>query len=158
MGHEQLDRYYFTRDQKEKIIPKDNLEYYTDPEFNTTHDWLLAEIIAYRKLMDYLQNRLADPAKKINGIPLQENAVKLEWTHNKSALAELIYALHYSGSINHGKGEISKLARAFQSFFDVEIGEIYQIFSEIKMRQKSKTKFLEELAYTLRHEIEKSER
>ncbi|HAI18311.1 MAG TPA: hypothetical protein DCM10_09960, partial [Xanthomarina gelatinilytica] len=39
---------------------------------------------------------------------------------------------------------------------DVDLSDVYKIYSEIKTRQKTPTKFLEEMTFNLREEIEKT--
>lgn len=155
---ESLDELYFTRSKDTPIIPHALSGFYHDPEFNTSHDRLLAYVQAASKSTEYLRIRLAQVEQKMKPAPAVLNTSLIKWTASKAALAELIYALHYSQSIDHGKGSINKIAEAFQVFFDFDVGQVYQIFSEIKMRQKSKTKFLEELIHTMNSEIHKSER
>lgn len=81
---------------------------------------------------------------------------KIQWTSTKVDLVELIYALHLNGSIGYGKSQLKELINAFESLFDIEIIEPYKVFSEVKNRQKSKTKFLDELAVNLQKYIDEN--
>lgn len=81
----------------------------------------------------------------------------LQWTGTKSALTELIYALYYSNVFNNGNVEIKEIVRAFQEALHFDLGDVYKTYSEIKSRKLRRTKFLEELAVSLRSQMEASD-
>ena len=70
--------------------------------------------------------------------------VKLNWTDNKAALIELIYALYYKGSFNNGQADIKEIAKYFEAVFNTDLGDIYRSYIEIKNRN-SRTKFISQL-------------
>ena len=74
---------------------------------------------------------------------------QLKWTESKTALVELIYALHSSQSINDGKDGIKKIAQLFESMFDIDLGDVYHTFSEVRSRKIEQTKFLDHLKDSL---------
>jgi hypothetical protein len=80
---------------------------------------------------------------KINS--MKHSTSKLFWTGSKTDLTELIYALHSSGAINSGTADIKELASAFEQIFNIELGNYYHTFIEIRARKSSKTKFLDML-------------
>lgn len=107
--------------------------------------------------MDYLRNRYNTVNNPNVQLKSQTNQDKLiQWTASKAALIELIYALHASKTFNNGQTDIKQIADVFQRMFNYELGDYYKVFSEIKTRQKSKTKFLDELTYDLQEFISKS--
>jgi len=69
----------------------------------------------------------------------------------------LIYALYHSRVINNGNLEIKELANELQKLFNIELGDFYKIYSEIRLRKKSRTKFLDDLSIGLINEIQKDE-
>lgn len=107
--------------------------------------------------MDYLHNRYSTANYSDAPLKGQTNQDKpIQWTAPKAALIELIYALYVSKTFNNGQTDIKQIADAFQRMFNYELGDYYKTFSEIKTRQKSKTKFLDELTYDLQEFISKS--
>ena len=83
--------------------------------------------------------------------------MSLQWTSSKTALTELIYALHHSRSINNGNADIKEIAIMFQKVLHFDIGDYYKTFSEIKSRKISRTKFLDDLSSGLLSHIKNSE-
>lgn len=150
-GYTHLDKKYFTI-QDDALIPGDNRIYFFDPEFSTSHSGLLAKILACQRLLPYLKSKIQRISEKdkISG----DMSEGLQWTATKVDLVELIYALHLNRSIGHGKTQIKRLAKAFEKLFDIELPELYKVYSEIKHRQKSKTKFLDELMINMRKRID----
>jgi hypothetical protein len=51
--------------------------------------------------------------------------------------------------LNLGQTDIKEIAETLQNVFHYELGDFYKTFSEIRGRQKSKTKFLDELSLNL---------
>jgi|SRR5690606_4195916 len=149
-----LDTLYFLRNKDDLYQLIHSGAYYFDMVFNTSHDQLYARIKACRIFMDYLRDRFNTIDNPITQLNNQNEP--LQWTAPKVALIELIYALHASKTFNNGQTDIKQLANVFQNIFDCELGDYYKTFSEIKTRQKSKTKFLDELIYTLQEFISKS--
>ncbi|PWK17113.1 RteC domain-containing protein [Xanthomarina spongicola] len=152
-----LDRLYFLRNKEDLYLLIHNGACYYDTVFNTSHDELYARIEAYKYFMKYLRNRydaIDNPYLKRKQLINQKS--KLVWTAPKSALIELVYALHCTNVFNNEQTEIKQIADMFQNIFNCDLGDYYKVFSEIKTRQKTKTKFLEELAYNLQEFITKS--
>ncbi|MFT3945599.1 MAG: RteC domain-containing protein [Agriterribacter sp.] len=70
---------------------------------------------------------------------------KLKWTGSKSALIELIYALHYHGVFDNGNSDIRITAKYFESTFGIDLGNFYQTYLELRNRKMNRTKFLDAL-------------
>jgi hypothetical protein len=156
-GFTHLDTVYFLRNKEDLYLLIHNGAYYYDTVFNTSHDQLYARIKAYKYFIEYLRNRyhtLENPYLKHKQLNIQKP--ELEWSAPKSALIELIYALHCTKVFNNGQTDIKQIADVFQYIFKCDLGDYYKVFSEIKARQKSKTKFLDELIYNLQEFITKS--
>jgi len=149
-----LDGHYFTRAYFNNFNATHSKYYYCDPEFSSSHDILLAKMNANKRLVKYLDERL----KNINhrNTTRVNNAVRaFKWTSSKAALVELIYALNYNRAINNGNAELKKIVTLFQEIFNFDLGEFYKIYSEIKSRRKSRTKFLDELSEGLISRMDK---
>ena len=78
----------------------------------------------------------------------------LHWTGSKTDLVELIYALKTSGVINNGDYQIKELIGVFSDIFNIELGNFYKTFSEIRNRANNQTKFINKLALNLVKKIE----
>ena len=152
-----LDEYYFTRKHNEGNLSIFNDCLMFDPIFNTPKDELYAKVLAHKKALEFFNIEFE---KIVNSKIFHNTAIKgnsnLQWTAPKSSLVELIYALSSSNAIDNGTADIKTIADTLQLIFNCELGDIYKTFSEIKSRQKSKTKFLDELTYDLNHFIAKS--
>jgi len=151
------DALYFTRKNYNTLNITDTKNYYRAPEFSTSHDILLAKVKAFNLLISYLQNRLHNLLNP--NAPIQDihKKSRLKWTSSKVALTELIYALHSSGAINSGAVDLRELATVAERIFNVELGDYYRTYLEIKMRKSGRTKFIDRLKDSLEERIEKSE-
>lgn len=107
---------------------------------------LVVKLLLNTKLYKFIQN-------KLNGEPVNKNGITIKsdflWTAPKSALIEVIYALYYKGVINNGSAEIKQLVHGFEVFFNVELGDPYRHFTNIKQRKKTTATFLESLTDSL---------
>ena len=74
---------------------------------------------------------------------------KHTWTDTKSALVELIYAVHAEQSVNSGNIDLKVLALVFEKIFNIELGDIYRIFLEIRGRKGERTTYLNRLVVAL---------
>lgn len=74
---------------------------------------------------------------------------KLYWTESKTALIELVYALHAQGAVDNGKADIKDIAAVFEHLFGVELGDYYRTFLEIRVRKTGRTKFIDSLRNSL---------
>lgn len=150
-----FDSLYFLRNKLDFKMNIDDFAYDADPVFSTTHDYKAAKIIANEKLISFIEQELqkieiasAPPAPGYS-------QSKLNWTCPKAALVELIYALHAAGCINNGNGDINEIARSFEANFNIELGDVYRTFLDIKMRQNP-SKFLQSLQIALEKKIDES--
>ena len=153
-----FDKQYYTREYFDNFPITSSKFYFQDPEFSTPRCMLLGKFKAYNLFIIYLQNRLIDKNKSLNFDPNALNSdMSLQWTSSKTALTELIYALHHSRSINNGNADIKEIAIMFQKILHFDIGDYYKTFSEIKSRKISRTKFLDDLASGLLSHMNNSE-
>ncbi|MDD4426956.1 MAG: RteC domain-containing protein [Paludibacter sp.] len=152
-----LDDKYFVRGKEDVNLYHDSLMFYVDPDFSTSHDYVVAKIMANDRLEVYLKTELESLALK-SANPnwgqlgnIENNPLK--WTDSKTALVELIYALYAAGSINKGQSEIRELAAFFEQSFDVRLTDIYRTYLEIKIRS-TPAKYLDTLKSALLRKME----
>jgi hypothetical protein len=157
-GRTHFDEHYFTRKYLNAFPILSPHIYFHDPDFSTPKDLLLSEFKAFDLFAVYMQNRMIDKSKLYNQKPTNLNShLNLQWTSSKSALTELIYALHYNQVINNGNADIKEIALAFQQILHFDMGDFYKIFSEIKSRKNSRTKFLDDLSSGLQSHMDTTE-
>jgi hypothetical protein len=157
MNSTYLDDKYFVRGKEDLHLYQDSLMFYVDPDFSTSHDYMVAKIIAHDRLEVYLNKELETLSiKAVNPnwgqLGIYEN-VSLHWTESKTALVELIYALYANGCINNGRSDIRELAAFFEQTFNIRLSDIYRTYLEIKIRS-TPTKFLDSLKTALLRKME----
>ncbi|WP_294825174.1 RteC domain-containing protein [uncultured Flavobacterium sp.] len=154
-GRTDRDREYFTRGN---INYRDGLNSYVfeiDHQFSTYYDSKAARIVANELLYTYLVSKINPDDTSANLFQDADSIKDIFWTDSKNALIELIYALHASGVISHGKIGIRKITLVFQILFRVQLGDIHHAFHRMKERSGTKTSFLDNLKYSLEHYMEK---
>ena len=151
-----LDDKCFLRDKEDLHLFQDSLFHIIDPEFSTTHDYMVAEIMANDMLIVFLNTELAKLSLK-NANPNWDQLggfeTDLQWTDSKSSIVELIYALCEAGVINKGRCEIRHLSACFEQVFNINLTDIYRTFVEVKLRSNP-TKFIDSLKVALLRKIE----
>ncbi|AEA43681.1 RteC domain-containing protein [Fluviicola taffensis] len=161
-GQTHLDSVYFVRQNAHlhKNMEHDFSE--IDFRWNTGYDLILAKCMAYEKLELHIKNELARIEKydDIMASPFNSFVApksKLKWTDSKTALVELGYALHANGSINNGNADLKTVMNTLQEMFQVELGDYYKIYHEIKSRKIVQSKYLCQLIESLNNKIESEE-
>lgn len=152
-----LDDKFFVRGREDLHLHLDNLMIYVDPDFSTSQDYTVAKIMANDRLEVFFKTELDALTIKANNpgwgqLGMLGNT-PLQWTDNKTALVELIYALYATGSINNGHSEIKELAAFFEQAFNVRLTDIYHTYLEIKIRS-TPTKFIDNLKTSLLRKME----
>lgn len=135
-----LDHKYFVRGKHDIKLSLDTFYFEADHNFTTSHDYKVAKIIANDLIQVYLEDQLntRTPKKSFDDNPLK-------WTANKTALTELIYALYSQNVFNNGNADIKEIAKTFESIFNVDLGDFYHTFMELKSRKINRTKFIDSL-------------
>lgn len=150
-GDTYLDDKYFVRGAYDHAVDAHTIHPERDPEFSTSHCFILATFLANDMLQGYLYDALARVgseacsesfARKLSGL-------KLVWTGPKAALIELMYGLQTAGVFNESKADIKQIAAVFQSVFNVELGDYYRTYQAIRIRKKNRTSFIDSLKDTL---------
>lgn len=151
-----LDEQYFVRGKADLRLHSDSIHFFTDEQFSTSQDSTVATIMAYDMLIVYLQQEIEKLENNVETmIPKSMyKQSKLFWTGSKTDLIELIYALHSSGVVNSGTVDIKELASVCEQLFNIELGNYYHTFIEIRSRKCNSTKFLDRLKESLIKRIE----
>tara|TARA_R110002049_G_scaffold306632_1_gene505409 strand:- start:816 stop:1655 length:840 start_codon:yes stop_codon:yes gene_type:complete len=152
-----LDEFYFLRGNDNIGLLSDTSHFYTDAEFSTSHDNAVAKILAYDLLLNHYTNELNDLKKSTRKISSNEKlleSLNLTWTSNKIDLIELVYALIASGAV---KGDIKDLATAFEKLLDIDLGNYYRSFLEIRGRKEDFARFLDLLKTSLIKKIKEAD-
>jgi len=151
-----LDDRYFTRGKEDLHLYQDSLMFYVDPDFSTSHDYMVAKIIANDRLEVFLKTELDALSIKANNPNwghIGDFVQNLQWTDSKTSLVELIYALYAAGVLNNGHCEIRELSAFFEQAFNVRFTDVYHTYIEIKIRS-TPTKFLDSLKSALLRKME----
>ncbi|WP_417355338.1 RteC domain-containing protein [Flavobacterium sp.] len=148
-GRTDCDERFFLRGNIDISLGLRSYIFEADPLFTTYFDYKVARILSDELLYEYLNTR-------VNGHQILQNSVlpkstndRPEWTDTKNALIELIYALHATSSIDHGKTGIRKIAVVFQSLFDIQLGDIHHAFHRMKDRSGNRSLYLDKLKLSL---------
>ena len=147
LNENKLDHLYFLRgiDQLELFV--DTSHHFKDPQFTTSHDLLVSKIIAQDLLIKFYNNELKLLENEDSNNNLERGKPEvlndLQWTGTKTELTELLYALNASGVLRNGEVEMKKLVMVCKELFNLDLGNIYKTYGEIKAREKDPTKFLD---------------
>jgi hypothetical protein len=148
-----LDEKLFVRNKRDLRLFLDPIVYQFDINFSTTHDHKIAIILAYDDLELHVRNELKKIETDLAGDKPAAKS-KFDWTEKKVSLVELIYALLASKSINYGKVDIAELADFCELHFNIDLGDYYRKYLEIKSRKYHPTKFLDAMKESLAKKME----
>jgi hypothetical protein len=143
-GATYLDRQYFVRNHTQ-YMPVEK-----DENFSTQYDVKLAKILAHELIKEHILNAIRKSENNTSDVAF--NA--LQWTAQKVALVELIYALQATGVFNYGKADIKQIVNAFEEIFSVDLGNYARVFSEIRIRKSGQANFLKLLTERLLEKVE----
>jgi hypothetical protein len=150
----QFDELYFTRKEYKDLILNDCIVINQDAKLCTSHDYLLAKVIAYELLALHVENRIDNLNKSCSIMNIQFNS-NLHWTAKNVDLIELIYALHEAKVFDNGEADIKEITNVFEKAFQIELEDkVYGSFGDIKKRKTNQTRFLSHLQKVLETKIE----
>lgn len=141
------DNLLFVRSEESEDIFHTDILHHED-NFSTPASNELAKIIAYEKVINQLAERI-EQLKSGNEGYYSVHQFDLVWTGTKVALTELAYALQASTAINMGKADIRQVVSALEHIFNIDTGNFYRVFQNIRVRQSGRTAFLDELIANL---------
>ena len=136
-----IDDKMFVRGKYDIKLSLDTFYFEADHSFSTSHDYKVAKIIANDLIQVYLEDQLHNTAYRDKSTDLP----KLNWTGSKTAMIELIYALYSQGVFDNGNADIKVIAKTFERTFNLDLGDFYHTFMELKSRKINSTKFLDSL-------------
>ncbi|MAE84403.1 MAG: tetracycline regulation of excision, RteC [Flammeovirgaceae bacterium] len=146
-----LDHKYFVRGKQDIRLTLDSFFFETDPNFSTSHDFKVSNILANDLLNVYLEDELNKLSMNdiTNHKSYLEPKGKISWTESKVALIELMYGLHSRGVFNNGTADLKEIALFFEEVFGMELGQYHRTFLEIRIRKTGRTKFINSLQDSL---------
>lgn len=151
-----LDLKYFMRfkyDLDVKLAP-DFHNY--DERFSTSHDHLIATILAHDQYELFLKKQLQQLKETPTPEPTSSTG-GLQWTAPKVALTELVFALHHTHCFNGGNTSLSETVKWFEEALSVDLGNYHNTMAEIRNRKSNPTRFLQLLTENLTTYLEKEE-
>ena len=153
-----FDEIYFVRKKPDSWLLLSLDDYETDLEFTTFYDHKISKIIAFDLLSEFINESINKIDYKIElrkAKPVDTS--DLVWTGSKVSLVELLYALQSAGSFNNGSIGIKNLASKLQSLFNVDVGNYYRVFQEMRIRKSSRTSFMDQLKDRLVKRMDESD-
>ena len=144
-----LDECYFLRGTKKARLLYDLPFFDFDIDFSTGYDVLFGHFIAMECLENYIKRYLIYLDQPLQSSFSEVNVSKVKWTSNKTALVELMYALMAGDVLNNGNAQIKDIAESLGKAFDIDLGDFYRTFSDIRMRKNGRTRFLDQLTNAL---------
>lgn len=147
-GDKSLDAFYYLRANNN--IVNHHLEYihYLHPHSHTSHDILLANVIAKQKLLREIESIIDNLVNQKKNVGI--SIFNLIWTDPKVHLVELCLLLKESKSINTGLAEFKVITAAMAEIFQIEIPGPNRAVQDIKNRIKEKFVYLEHLQKSIR--------
>lgn len=137
-----VDGKFFVRGNHDVKLWLDTYYFESDQTFSTSHDYKVAKIMANDLIQVYIEDQLYKNTEQSDKLI---EAPKLNWTGSKASAIELIYALHYQGVFDNGNTDIRLIAKYFESMFNIDLGDFYHTYLELKNRKVNRTKFLDSL-------------
>lgn len=156
-GATYLDKKYFIRGKTDIHLSPDTYYYSADPKFSTSHDYKVSRIMANELVRIYLITALDELEQKEEHKTNGTQKFMLNWTAPKASMIELIYALQALGVYNNGAADVKQIATTFENMFNIDLGNYYNVFQEIRMRKKNQTSFLDKLKEKLVQRIEEAD-
>ncbi|WP_229793676.1 RteC domain-containing protein [Salinimicrobium marinum] len=148
-GHSYMDHQLFTRNHRKNFPFTPMINYYQYPEFSTSHDMLWSKVQAMYRFIHYVRESMQELRSGQKEIFKEKKHKVVVWSGSKTALVELIYALHATGDLNYGTADLNALISSFEDFFNIRLDNFYKTFSEIKARKGNRTKYLQNLILNL---------
>ncbi len=149
-GNNYLDHKYFVRGKHDIRLSLETFYFETDPKFSTSHDYKISMILANDLLQVYLEDELLELERKEPKLKAEVNQKSdISWTGPKTAIIELLYALHSEGTFNYGKAELRQIAVTLEKAFNTDLGQYHRTFLELRVRKGNRTKFMDSLRESL---------
>ena len=153
-----FDDLYFIRKEPDSWLLLNFDCFETDLNFTTLYDLKISKILAFESLSEFIKDSI-NKIEARNEFRRNKNPdiLKLKWTASKVSLIELLYALQSSGSFNNGSIDLKNLAIDLENLFNIDLGNYYRAFQEIRLRKQSRTTFLDQLKDQLTKRMDDSD-
>ena len=146
-GATSFDEFYFLRKQPDSWLLMNFDDYETDLNFTTIYDQKISKIIAFDMLSEFIKSILSTlEIQHDSFVEQQQPSTKdINWTASKVSLVELLYAIQSTGACNNGNIDLKQLATHFENIFNIDLGNYYRVFQEMRIRKINRTSFLDQL-------------
>ncbi len=141
------DEIYFLRKEPDSWLLLNFDNYETDLNFTTIYDHKISKIIAYEFLSEFIKSSITKLEIQ-RDLSSGQNSItqhSINWTGSKVSLVELLYAIQSAGSCNNGTIDLKQLANHFEQIFNIDLGNYYRVFQEMRIRKINRTTFLDHL-------------
>lgn len=119
--------------------------YNFDTSFTTSHDHIIAKLIANQQFDQYLRKQIEKLSENNDGTAMST----VVWSASKVALVELVFALYQTKCFNGGQADLAEVARWAEKSLNISLGNYHKTFGEIRLRKSDRTKFLMLLNHNL---------
>jgi hypothetical protein len=155
-GRTDKDQEYFTR-KNNPVYEFFSLPFYIKgDELSTGYDLLVASMLAFEKLIEYLREQLAAPAESHHPASVAKPG-ELNWTDEKVGLVEMAYSIVEKGSCNHGNATITAVIAALETAFNIDLRNHYRIWIAIRRRKTERLSFMEKLLNCFKARLQKAD-
>lgn len=137
-----LDQYYFVRGNYDVHLDPDQCIIDFDPEFSTTHDHKLAQVLASELLQEHLAQSILRFSQKEAIVQADPEMREFDWKQTKVALIELIYSWHATEAF--GKKNLKSIVKFIERAFNISLGNFYDTYDWLCGRQ-TPTAYLDEM-------------
>lgn len=151
-GKTELDEQLFLNDEIATPLFPDVYTVDTDPRFFRPASYRIARIMAYERLHCYVLGALT--RLKTTPPAVSGDNHPLNWTGKKSDLIELVYGIQARGIVNNGNAEIRQLITGMEYLFNVQLGNFYRTFQNMRERKKDRTPFLRSLIESVEQKMD----
>ena len=156
-GKTLMDEYYFLRERREIDLNLESFYFERDSKISTAFDFKVSKLLANDRLAAFLNSEIA----KIERQEKQQEEYSVinsqHWTDKKTAIVELIYAIHATESVNNGNISHKLLAATLSKAFNVDLSDLYSIFLEIR-RRENRTEYLHRMIKALEKRMDDLDR
>jgi hypothetical protein len=144
-GSAWLDEHYFLPGPWDPRFGPDEHMPDGDPDFTTSHDSKLAQLMANELLLVYLEKAVLElNHKEETDLSSFIEEEMVTWTQTNTALGELIYGLKETKALNHGKLSVARITAYLEKVFHADVGNISDTWNYICGRA-NKTIYLDEM-------------
>lgn len=156
-GKTLMDEYYFLRGRKDIDLNLESFYFERDPKISTAFDFKVSKLMANDRLAAFLNSEIVKLKRQEEELEPYTVINSQNWTDKKTAIVELIYAIHTEKSINFGNISLKLLAAIFSKTFNINLDDLYNIFLEIRSRKNKRTEYLDRLVTALKRRMDEAD-